>query len=357
MIPANPSAPSGRGDPAPTAGTVGPPASGEPELPSGCLLDGRFRIRETVGHSGMATIYRAEDAADGERTVAVKVPRVKTERDPASFGRFLREETIGNKFDHPQLVHFRPAPPGRNRPYLVMEFLAGRTLAQVLDESRPLPEAEALRIASGICSALGHMHAHGVVHCDLKPSNIMIGDDHMVRLFDFGLASAPVSAPGLLASLLPIFGTPEYMAPEQVGKGVADPRTDVYSVGAVLYELLTGEAPFRRDDPWDSAYARMTGDPIAPRVLNPRICAQAEEIVLHALQRHPEERYPTVAAFQAELDAPARVRITGYCDRLRPPRLRLSLRGTPILAGLLLGLATILALVGLFLALRHTLSR
>ena len=329
----------------------------EPELPPGYLLDGRFRIAETLGHSGMAIIYRAEDVAEGHRTVAVKVPLQKIERAPAWFARFLREQGMGAKFDHPQLVKFLPAPPHPSRPYLVMEYLPGRTLARVLDETWPLPEAVALQIASGVCTALRHMHGHGVVHCDLKPSNLMIGDDGTVRLFDFGLAAAPERGRHLLGSLRPIFGTPEYMAPEQVRNGFADERADIYSLGAILYELLTGEVPFRRDDPWESAYARLNGDPVAPRQLNPAISPAAEEIILHALQRKPQDRYPSVAAFQAELDAPEQVRITGYRDRLRAPRWRLSFQGTPITAGLVLGLSVVAVLVGMFFVLRFALAR
>jgi len=333
------------------------PTSAEAGLPPGYVLDGRFRIAETLGRSRMATIYRAEDIADGYRPVAVKVPLQKVEHDPAWFARFLREQAMGARFDHPQLVKFLPTPSHQSRPYLVMEFLPGRTLAQVLGDARPLPEARAFRIASGACTALRHMHIRGVVHCDLKPSNLMIADDGTVRLLDFGLAAAPERRRRLLGSLGTIFGTPEYMAPEQVRQGFADERSDIYSLGAILFELLTGEVPFRREDPWESAYARLNGDPVAPRQLNPSVSPVAEEIVLHALQRRPGDRYASVAAFQAELDAPERVPITGYRERLQAPRWRMSFQATPIAAGLVLGLAVVAALVGLFFVLRFSLER
>ncbi len=341
----------------PSSPDAGWAPAGEPELPTGHVLDGRLRIQATISRGGMATIYRAEDLRDAGRLVAVKVPLAKVERDPPSFARFLREEATGTKLDHPQLVRFLPAPWQKSRPYLVMEFLAGRTLAQVLAETRPLPEARALRIASSVCAALQHMHERGVVHCDLKPANVMVAEDQTVRLFDFGLAAPPVRSRSLLAPLIPVPGTPEYMAPEQVEHGPVDERADIYALGVILYELLTSETPFHRVDPWESACARLRGDPVAPRKRNPAVSPQAEEIVLHALQRKPEDRYATAAALQADLDAPEQIRISGYCDRLQPPRWRPSLQGTPVASGLLLGVSALGALVGLFFALRMFIAR
>jgi serine/threonine protein kinase len=146
------------------------------------------------------------------------------------------------------------------------------------------------------------------------------------------------------------------MAPEQVEHGPIDERTDVYAMGAILYELLTGQVPFKNEDSWQSAFQRTTGDPIAPRVLNPALSPQAEEIVLHALQRKPDDRYPSMAAFKADLDAPARVPVTGYCNRLQKPRWKLGFQSTPALAGLLLGVGAILSLVVLFLVIRARLA-
>jgi serine/threonine protein kinase len=156
--------------------------------------------------------------------------------------------------------------------------------------------------------------------------------------------------------LAPIFGTPEYMAPEQVDNGPIDERTDIYALGAILYELLTGSVPLQNEDAWQSAFQRTTGDPIAPRALNPALSPQAEEIVLHALQRKPSNRYESMAAFKAELAAPERITVTGLCKRLRPPRWKLSLQATPALAGLLIGLGAILFFIMLFLILRAHLA-
>jgi serine/threonine protein kinase len=326
----------------------------EEELPDGHVLDGRFTLREAIGRSGMATIYRAEDGAAGGGSVAVKVPLAKVESDPVSFGRFEREERIGFELSDPSLLRFIAVAAPKSRPYIVTELLDGCTLALVIHRTKPVPEGDALRIASVVCRALGHMHGRGIIHRDLKPANIMIRRDQTLCLMDFGLAAEIDSGPGFLAGLTPLFGTPEYMAPEQVRNKRNDERTDIYSLGVILYQMLTGVLPFQGDDPWAAAQLRVTGDPVAPRTLNPDISPQAEEIVLHAMQRKPEDRYQTVAAFQAELDAPDRVHVTGMSGRLKAPRWRMSLQGTPFLMGSLIGVGCLLSLVGLFLLIsRH----
>jgi serine/threonine-protein kinase len=331
---------------------LGPPL--EEELQPGYLLDGRFLIGEAIGRSGMATIYRADDRTDGGR-VAVKVPLMKMESDPVSFGRFQREARIGAALDNPLLLKFLPADPSRSRPYIVTEFLDGCTLAMVIHRVKPVPEGDALRIASIVCRALEHMHGRGFIHRDLKPANIMICRDQRLCLMDFGLSAEIEAGVSLLGGLAPLFGTPEYMAPEQVRNVRNDQRTDIYSLGAILYQMLTGELPFKAEDPWAAAQMRVTGDPVAPRSLNPGITPQAEEIVLRAMQRNPADRYATASEFQAALDAPDRVQVTGLCERLRAPRWRMSLQGTPFLAGALIGVGALLSLVGLFLFLtrRH----
>jgi serine/threonine-protein kinase len=331
-------------------------SSAEPQLRTGEALDGRFLIREVVSRSGMATIYRAEDLLQDRRDVAVKVPLMRVESDPVSFARFRHEEAIGLKLSHPSLLRFCPFTGRKSRPYIVTEFLRGCTLAQLESETRPLAESDALKIAGVVCEAVGAMHRQGFIHGDLKPSNLMICCDHTLRVLDFGLASSPIRRRSLLAKLAPIFGSPEYMAPEQVKNEPVDERTDIYALGAILYELLTGVVPFQDEDPWQSAFQRTTGDPIAPRILNSALSPQVEEIVLHALQREPGNRYSSMAAFKADLDAPAKVHVTAYHLRLRPPRWKLGFQSTPILAGLLLGVGTVLFLVAMFLILRARLG-
>jgi serine/threonine-protein kinase len=198
------------------------------------------------------------------------------------------------------------------------------------------------------------MHARRIIHRDVKPANIMICRDQRLCLLDFGLAAEADAGQGILAGLTPLFGTPEYMAPEQVRNKENDVRTDIYSLGVILYQMLTGVLPFQGEDPWAAAQLRVTGDPVAPRSINPAVTPQAEEIVLRALRRAPEERYQTVAAFRADLDAPERVHVTGLSGRLQAPHFRISLHGTPILAGVIIGVGSLAFLVGLFfLLMRH----
>jgi serine/threonine protein kinase len=315
----------------------------EPDLPEGEVIDGRFVIREPVGRSDMATVYRAEDRSDGGRSVAIKIPLLRTESDPVLYGRFHREELIGVALSHPSLLGFIKLSGEKSRPYIAMEYLDGCTLAYILHLTRPLPERDSLRITSVVCGALEYLHGRGYLHRDLKPSNIMICRDCTLRLMDYGLAEELSAHHGLFSSFAPLFGTPEYMAPEQVRNARNTERTDIYSLGVVLYQMLTGVLPFPAADPWASAHMRVTGDPTAPRVVNPAISVQAEEIVLHAMRRKPSERYPTMAALRSEVDAPERVHVTGLSGRLKAPKFRLSLEGTPILSGVLIGLGVLLA--------------
>ena len=330
--------------------------SAEPELRAGQVLDDQFLVREVFSRGGMATIYRAEDLRNDWRAVALKVPLMRVESDPAWFARFHHEEETGLTLSHPFVLKFFPVTGEKCRPYIVTELLRGCTLDRLGYEARPFVESDALRIVSVVCEAVGCMHGRGIIHRDLKPSNIMICCNGTLRVMDFGLASPPIRRRNLLAKLTPIFGTPEYMAPEQVENGSIDERTDIYALGTILYELLTGQVPFKNEDLWESAFQRTTGDPVAPRILNPALSPEAEEIVLHALQRKTSGRYPSMAAFKADLDAPARVLVTGYRDRLRAPRWKLGLQSTPVLSGLLLGLGAILFLVAMFLVLRARLA-
>jgi serine/threonine protein kinase len=283
-------------------------------LAPGVLLDGRFDITEVYRDGGMATIYKARDLLDNGTIVALKVPHQKVESDPGLYSRFQREEDIGCALNHPSVLRFI-AVKNKSRPYLAMEFLTGKTLYHVLKERRPLPEAEAISILARVCDALEYLHAQGVIHRDLKPENVMLCEDGSIRLMDFGIAWGPHSRRLTFIGFAP--GTPHYMPPERVGGKRGDGRVDIYSMGAILYEMLTGRIAFDGPDIGVIMESRVTGDPEAPRKLNPRISRQAEEIVLHAMERDPEKRHPTAAALKAELESPQSVEVTGRCERLK----------------------------------------
>ncbi len=323
------------------------------ELPSGTLLDGRFLVGEPLGLGGMAVIYAAEDMQNNACPVVVKAPFERFQRDPAYVARFLREEDIGLKLNHPSLLKFHRVEGKKGRLYLVTERLSGCTLAQLIHKHRPLPEADALRIASLVGEGLQYMHEHNFIHRDIKPDNVMLCTDQTIRIMDYGLASPVAGKLDLLADLTPVFGTPQYMAPEQVKRSRSDPRTDIYSLGVILYEMLTGKLPFIHEDPWVCAQSRVQGDPPAPRQVNPAISPQAEEITLRALRRKTAERYANMAAFRADLDAPEKVVVTGLCQRLRPPRWVLSFEQAQIVYGLMITAVLFVLLIAGFFFLLH----
>jgi serine/threonine-protein kinase len=309
------------------------------ELEVGQTLDGRYRVTDIVAKSGMAYIYKAEDLRDGS-IVALKVPFMQFESDPGFYSRFQRELAIGKALNHPYILHIMEDPEIRkSRPYMVMEYLEGQTLGHLMQMLRPMPVPDALKIASRICEALHYMHEHEVVHRDLKPDNVMICNDGSIRIMDFGIAKFEGQRRLTFGGFTPAMGTPDYMAPEQVKGKRGDPRTDVYSLGAILYEMVTGSVPFEGPNPFVIMNSRITGDPVAPRQRNADLSPQVEEIILHAMARNPQERYATALAMKADLDNPDGVQVTGRASRLVAPsamqsrwrRMRLYLLGPAII--------------------------
>jgi serine/threonine protein phosphatase PrpC len=289
------------------------------ELEVGQTLDGRFLITDIVAKSGMATIYKAKDQkTDG--VVALKVPFMQFESDPGFFSRFQREQAIGKALSHPYILQIVDTEAmKKSRPYMVMEYLEGQTLAHLMQSMRPMPQPDALKIGSRVCEALHYMHEHDVVHRDLKPDNIMICNDGSIRIMDFGIAKFEGQRRLTFGGFTPTMGTPDYMAPEQVKGKRGDPRTDVYSLGAILYEMVTGSVPFEGANPFIIMNSRITGDPVAPRKRNENISPQVEEIILHAMSRNPQDRYPSALAMKAELDDPDKVEVTGRAAHLVAP--------------------------------------
>jgi serine/threonine protein kinase len=309
--------PTGAGSVAPAPADIVYPG----ELAPGEVLDGRFEILEHTNRGGMACIYRARDLQNGE-VVAVKMPNFRCESDPLYHTRFLREEQIARLLDHPYILKVIPIDGPKSRPYLVSEFLLGTTLNKLMKPGRPMPEATVAAIAIKICQALEHLRQHGIVHRDLKPENIMICSDGSIRLLDFGIAAALRMRRLTFVGFCPSIGTPDYMSPEQVKGRKSDHRADIYSLGTILYEMMTGRAPFDGDDSYVVMQSRLAGDPSAPRQINPDLTPQIEEIVLHAMERQPYRRFGDAAQMMRQLEDYGTVHLSGRAGRLKAVRIR-----------------------------------
>jgi serine/threonine protein kinase len=269
-----------------------------------------YRIDGLVARSGMASIFRGTDERDG-RAVAIKVPHEAMEADPVLFDRFKREEEIGKKLDHPGVVRvFNDE--DRTRRYMVLEWVDGRLLRQILNEGKKLPPERAIRITLALCKALDYIHSQGVVHRDLKPENIMVGPDDQVKLIDFGIAANAGSRRLTFAKLTEAMGTPDYISPEQVKGKRGDARSDVYSLGVMFYEMLTGKVPFTGPNPFVIMNERLLNNPIPPREANPEISPELQEIIYRAMERDPNKRYPNAHEFALDLEHPEKV---GVADR------------------------------------------
>ncbi len=287
-----------------------------PRVAPGQVLEGRFLVLERIARGGMSTLFKALDLEKGRQIVAVKVPLPQYSGGVGSWSMFQREAQIGNALDHPFVLRFVALEPNRHRNYVVTEYVSGTTLAERVGSGRRLAEAEALSIMSRLCEAVDYLHRQRIVHYDLAPGNVMLCTDGSIRLIDFGLAHALAEGRFAFSASAPAIGTSNYVAPEQIRRRRGRLSVDVYALGSMLYEMLTGHPPFEGDDPFVVASARQIGDPKAPRTLNPGISIQMEEIILRALRRNPEERYGSVAAMKADLDHPAQVRVSGLADRL-----------------------------------------
>ena len=285
------------------------------DLAAGETVD-QYQLLDVIARSGMATIFRARDLENGH-VVALKVPHLQYASDMVFHERFKREEEIGQRLDHPAVIKvFRPKE--KSRLYLAMEHVAGELLRDRLRRERRLPVDTAVNLAIQIADALSYLHERGVVHRDLKPENIMITPDGRVKLIDFGIALDTTLRKMTWAGLSETFGTPDYMAPEQVKGKRGDARTDVYSLGVILYEMLTGETPFQGDNVYAAMRTKLQDDPTPPRRLRPEISPALEEIDLHALERDPRDRPESALELREALAHPESVVVTGRASRQRP---------------------------------------
>jgi len=265
---------------------------------------GRYLIQSELGRGSMGIVYRARDPLI-DRAVAIKTIRVDLPADELALfeARFFTEVRAAGSLNHANIVTIHDAGREGALVYVAMELLEGPSLADLLAAHTPLPPARIASIGAQIADALAYAHGRGIVHRDVKPANILLVRDRTPKLTDFGVARLPNAATTLGGTLI---GSPKYMSPEQVGAGAVDGRSDVFSLGVVLYELLTGEAPFAGDDLHAVMRRVVHHEPPAPAALNPHVPAALDAIVRRAMAKRPEERYPSARGLATDLTRFAR---------------------------------------------------
>jgi eukaryotic-like serine/threonine-protein kinase len=289
------------------------------EVNVGEKLD-QYELIELIARSGMASIFKARDLTDGS-IVAIKVPYPQFESDVVFYNRFEREEEVGRRLQHPNIIRVLP-PKRKSRMYIAMEYVEGVSLRGLMRDKRPLETEKALDLARQICAALVYMHSHHVVHRDLKPENILIMDNGQIKIMDFGIALDESARRLTSSGLSSTIGTPDYMAPEQVNGRRGDVRTDIYALGTMLYEMLTAELPYSGENVYNVMRAKTSEDSQPPSHYRPDIAPQIEEIILHAIERQPRNRYANAAEMLEDLRDPSKVQVTGRASRLKPRSLK-----------------------------------
>jgi serine/threonine-protein kinase len=262
------------------------------------VLSDRYQVEARIGAGGMAEVYRGFDPVLN-RTVAIKVLLPQMARDTSFVERFRREAQAAARLNQSNIVGVYDTGSDDGTQYIVMEFIEGRTLAEFMATGRRPTPVQAAEIAQKICAAIAAAHAQGVIHRDIKPGNVMITREGVIKVMDFGIARVlgPETAPQTSA----VLGTASYLSPEQAQGGPVDARTDIYSLGAVLYELLTGRPPFTGDTPVAVAYKQVNETPAVPSSLNPDVPARLDAVVMKALSKNPSNRYQTADEFSADL--------------------------------------------------------
>jgi eukaryotic-like serine/threonine-protein kinase len=289
------------------------------EVNVGEKLD-QYELTELIARSGMASIFKARDMLNSA-TVAIKVPYMQFESDVVFYNRFEREENVGKRLDHPSIIKVL-TPKRKSRMYIAMEYVEGVSLRAIMHDNPKMEEERALGLARQICEALVYMHSQGVIHRDMKPENILVTEGGQVKIMDFGIALDESARRLTWAGLQSTIGTPDYMAPEQVAGRRGDVRTDIYALGTILYEMLTGELPYSGENVYNVMRAKTNEDPQPPSRYRPDLDPPIEEIILRAIERQPRNRYATAAEMLADLQDPSKVVIRGRAAHLHPRSLK-----------------------------------
>jgi serine/threonine protein kinase len=263
------------------------------------LLGDRYEVGRLLGAGGMAEVYEGRDRLLARR-VAIKVLLGELGKDPSFLVRFKREAQAAASLSHPNVVAVYDTGVQGSTHFIVMEYVEGRTLRDLLRIGGPPPPERAALIAADVCDALAAAHARGLIHRDVKPGNVMLTPDGTVKVMDFGIARATSSE--TITQTHAVIGTAQYISPEQVEGREVDARGDLYSLGCLLYEMLTGRVPFSGESPVAIAYRHVREDPVPPRRINPRIPPALEAITLRAMAKHPAHRYQTAAELRADLE-------------------------------------------------------
>ncbi|HSA52178.1 MAG TPA: protein kinase [Yinghuangia sp.] len=279
---------------------------------------GRYELGRQLGRGGMAEVSMAHDVRLG-RTVAVKTLRPDLAQDPVARSRFGREAQNAASLNHPAIVSVYDT--GEDRvgdelvPFIVMECVEGRTVRELLVEGAPIPQEQALRITEGVLEALEYSHRHGIIHRDIKPANVIITNSGSVKVMDFGIARAMHSAATTMTQTGMVMGTPQYLSPEQALGRTVDARSDLYSSGCLLYELLALRPPFNGDTPLSVVYQHVQDDPRPPSAADASIPAHLDAITLKALAKNPDDRYQTAEEFRMDV----RRALAGQAVHIAPP--------------------------------------
>jgi serine/threonine-protein kinase len=267
-------------------------------------LSDRYELGEILGFGGMSEVHLARDVRL-HRDVAVKVLRADLARDPSFYLRFRREAQNAAALNHPAIVAVYDTGEAETAngplPYIVMEYVEGVTLRDIVHAEGPMEPKRAIEVIADACQALNFSHQHGIIHRDVKPANIMISKAGAVKVMDFGIARALADSGNPMTQTAAVIGTAQYLSPEQARGETVDARSDVYSLGCVLYEMLTGEPPFVGDSPVAVAYQHVREDPVPPSGRHDGISPELDAVVLKALAKNPENRYQTAADMRADL--------------------------------------------------------